>query len=181
MYPTICKIQKCVTANQVRGIFGFTESDNIGKYSFPAIQAAPSFSSAFPHIFGKKHDVNCLIPCAIDQDPYFRMTRDVAPRLGWKKPALLHSKFFPALQGPKTKMSSSVSTSSIFLTDTAAQIKKKINRYAFSGGRTTIEEHRKFGGNCAVDVSYQYLTFFLEDDNQLKQIHDVCYHLYCKC
>ena len=24
-----------------------------------------------------------LIPCAIDQDPYFRMTRDVAPRLGY--------------------------------------------------------------------------------------------------
>ena len=36
---------------------------------------------------------------AIDQDPYFRVTRDVAPRLGWKKPALVHSKFFPALQG----------------------------------------------------------------------------------
>ena len=32
------------------------------------------------------------------QDPYFRMTRDVAPRLGFGKPALIHSKFFPALQ-----------------------------------------------------------------------------------
>ena len=28
------------------------------------------------------------------------MTRDVAPRLGFLKPALLHSKFFPALQAP---------------------------------------------------------------------------------
>ena len=44
-------------------------------------------------------DVTCLIPCAIDQDPYFRMTRDVAPVLKFKKPALLHSTFFPALQG----------------------------------------------------------------------------------
>lgn len=32
------------------------------------------------------------------QDPYFRMTRDVAPRLGYYKPALIESKFFPALQ-----------------------------------------------------------------------------------
>ena len=40
----------------------------------------------------------CLIPCAIDQDPYFRMTRDVAPRLGHHKPALIESRFFPALQ-----------------------------------------------------------------------------------
>ena len=66
---------------------------------FPAVQAAPSFSSSFPFIFGGKKDVTCLIPCAIDQDPYFRMTRDVAPVLKFKKPALLHSTFFPALQG----------------------------------------------------------------------------------
>ena len=26
------------------------------------------------------------------------MTRDVAPRMGCKKPSLIHSKFFPALQ-----------------------------------------------------------------------------------
>lgn len=38
MYPTIVKIWKCVTANQVQGIFGFGESDNIGKFAFPAIQ-----------------------------------------------------------------------------------------------------------------------------------------------
>ena len=60
------------------------------------------------------------------QDPYFRMTRDVAPRLGYPKPALIHSKFFPALQGPKTKMSSSEPTSSIFLTDKPKQIKDKV-------------------------------------------------------
>ena len=87
-----------VTMNMVRSIFGLTESDNIGKISFPAVQAAPSFSNSFPHIFGKRKDLRCLIPCAIDQDPYFRMTRDVAPKLGHHKPALLMSKFFPALQ-----------------------------------------------------------------------------------
>lgn len=67
MYPNICKIQKCVTANQASGIFGFEMSDNIGKWAFPAIQAAPSFSSSFPHIFGVDSNYHCLIPCAIDQ------------------------------------------------------------------------------------------------------------------
>lgn len=60
------------------------------------------------------------------QDPYFRMTRDVAPRLGFHKPALMHSTFFPALQGAQTKMSASDENSAIFLTDTANQIKKKV-------------------------------------------------------
>lgn len=51
------------------GIFGFTESDSIGKIAFPAIQAAPSVSSSFPFIFGEKlkQELACLIPCAIDQ------------------------------------------------------------------------------------------------------------------
>lgn len=60
------------------------------------------------------------------QDPYFRMTRDVAPRINYPKPALLHSTFFPALQGAQTKMSASDANSSIFLTDTPKQIKNKV-------------------------------------------------------
>uniref|UniRef100_A0A8C0EEI0 Tryptophan--tRNA ligase, cytoplasmic n=1 Tax=Bubo bubo TaxID=30461 RepID=A0A8C0EEI0_BUBBB len=169
-YKNIVKVQKHVTFNQVKGIFGFTDSDCIGKISFPAIQAAPSFSSSFPQIFNGKDNIQCLIPCAIDQDPYFRMTRDVAPRIGQPKPALLHSVFFPALQGAQTKMSASDPNSSIFLTDTPKQIKTKINKHAFSGGRDTVEEHRKYGGNCDVDVSFMYLTFFLEDDDRLEQL-----------
>lgn len=63
------------------------------------------------------------------------MTRDVAPRLGFPKPALLHSTFIPALQGAHTKMSGSDSNTAIFLTDTPKQIKTKvciiINLYYF--------------------------------------------------
>lgn len=169
-YRTICRIQKLVTYNQVKGIFGFSDSDSIGKISFPAIQAAPSFSCMFPEIFSGRTDIPCLIPCAIDQDPYFRMTRDVAPRMGCLKPALLHSTFFPALQGAQTKMSASDPNSSIFVTDTDKQIKEKINKYAFSGGGATVEEHKAKGGNCEIDVSYQYLTFFMEDDKRLEEI-----------
>lgn len=169
-YRNVVRVQKHVTFNQVKGIFGFTDSDCIGKISFPAIQAAPSFSSSFPQIFNGRKDIQCLIPCAIDQDPYFRMTRDVAPRIGFPKPALLHSTFFPALPGAQTKMSASDPNSTIFLTDSAKQIKNKINKHAFSGGKDTIEEHRKYGGNCEVDVCYMYLTFFLEDDEKLEKI-----------
>ena len=66
-YKTICRIQRRVTNNQAWGIFGFNGETNIGKNSFPAIQAAPSFSSSFPEIFNGKTNVPCLIPCAIDQ------------------------------------------------------------------------------------------------------------------
>lgn len=171
-YRNVLKISRCITSNASKATFGFTDSDCVGKYHFVSIQAAPSFSNTFPHIFGTKKDIPCLIPCAIDQDPYFRLTRDVAQRLGYVKPALIHAKFFPALQGSHSKMSASDDTSSIFLNDAPSRIKNKINRYAFSGGGATIEEHREKGGNPDVDVAYQYLTFFLEDDEELQKIND---------
>jgi tryptophanyl-tRNA synthetase len=114
--------------------------------------------------------VLCLIPQGIDQDPYFRMTRDVAERMKRKKPCCIHSKFLPGLHGYGTKMSSSDPNSAIFLTDTADQIKTKIHKYAFSGGGQTLQEHREKGANLNVDVSIAYLSYFLEDDAQLEHI-----------
>ncbi|KAI9436371.1 hypothetical protein H4582DRAFT_470461 [Lactarius indigo] len=169
-YKNVSKISRQITLSQAKATFGFGDSDNIGKIHFAAIQAAPSFSNSFPQIFGTTSDVPCLIPCAIDQDPYFRLTRDVAQKLKYPKPALLHAKFFPALQGPQTKMSASDVNSSIYMSDTPNQIKNKVNRHGFSGGQETEEEHRRLGGNPDVDVSYQYLSFFLEDDEELAQI-----------
>ena len=55
------------------------------------------------------------------QDAYFRMTRDVAPRLGYLKPSLIHCKFFPPLQGRVGKMSGSAANSAVYLTDSAKQ------------------------------------------------------------
>ena len=87
-YLNVLKIAKCVTFNQARGIFGFSGESNIGQVGFPPTQAAPAFPDCF-HLFGTdKKSLRCLIPCAIDQDPYFRMTRDAAPRIGGYKPAL---------------------------------------------------------------------------------------------
>ncbi|KAK8795613.1 hypothetical protein WA158_000270 [Blastocystis sp. Blastoise] len=171
MYYNICRIQKCVTINQARGIFGFSENSNIGQQAFPAIQASPSFSSTFKKVLGDRK-MKCLIPCAIDQDPYFRMTRDVAPRLNEYKPALLHSKFIPALQGLQTKMSASNDNTAIYVTDTPKQIKKKINQHAVSGGGATVEEQRAHGADLSKDMAYQYLEFFLEDDQKLQEIRE---------
>ena len=179
MYPTIVRIWKAVTNNTINGIFGFDGSCNIGKIAFPAIQAAPSFPSSFPIVLGTSKEVAnmaCLIPCAIDQDPYFRMTRDIAHKLVPKshplggKPALIHSKFFPPLQGADGKMSSSDETSAVFLTDSTEMIERKIKEYAFSGGRDTKKLQEELGANLTVDVSYQWLRFFLEDDEELEKI-----------
>jgi len=178
MYPNIVRIWKAVTTNAVSNIFGFDGTANIGKIAFPAVQAAPSFASSFPTVLEADRDSDylCLIPCAIDQDPYFRMTRDIAHKMCHKqhklsgKPALIHSKFFPPLQGAEGKMSSSDTNSAIFLTDTPEEIERKIKEKALSGGQDTKKLQEEFGANLEVDVAYQWLRFFLEDDDELAVI-----------
>ncbi|KAF5803683.1 putative tryptophan--tRNA ligase [Helianthus annuus] len=169
-YENMVRVAKCVTYNKAVGIFGFTGEDHIGKISFPPVQAVPSFPSSFPHLFSGNDKLRCLIPCAIDQDPYFRMTRDVAPRLGYKKPALIESSFFPALQGVSGKMNAGDPNSAIYVTDSPKEIKNKVNKYAFSGGQDSVENHRKYGANLEVDIPFKYLSFFLEYDEELEHI-----------
>ncbi|BCR98838.1 tryptophan--tRNA ligase WRS1 [Aspergillus luchuensis] len=173
---------KLVTFNQVRGAFGFNESTNIGRIFFPSLQCVAAFATSYPEIWKDEPstertqeiaNIQCLIPMGIDQDPYFRLLRDNAHRMRFPspKPALIHSKFLTALQGAGGKMSSSDPNSAIFMTDTPKQIKTKINKYAFSGGQVSIEDHRRLGGNPDVDVSYVYLTYFEEDDAKLEEIY----------
>ncbi|WVQ98013.1 tryptophan-tRNA ligase [Kwoniella sp. CBS 9459] len=168
-YENVVLMAKTITQSQSRNVFGFSESDNVGMFHFAAVQATPSFSNSFPQIFGTRDDVPALIPCAIDQDPYFLLTRDAADRLGYKKPALLHSKFLPALQGPGTKMSASKENTAIFMTDEPKKIAKKM-KSAFSGGGATQEDHKLNGGNPDVDIAYQYLSFFEEDDSKMESL-----------
>lgn len=101
---------------------------------------------------------------------YYQVTRDVAARLHFAKPSLIHARFLDALQGPGSKMSASKDTSAVFLKDTPNQIKNKVNRHAYSGGQATEAEQREKGGDTDKDVAYQYLTFFLEDDEELERI-----------
>ncbi len=168
MYKQACRVAKKITYSTVKAVFGFNDSYNIGQIFYTSMQSVLAF---LPSVL-KGRNIPCLIPCAIDQDPHFRITRDVLPKLGYYKPAAIHSIFFPPLTGPTGKMSSSIESSAIYTTDPPEVVKKKIMKYAFSGGQPTLEEHRRLGGNPDIDVSFQWLKFFEEDDAKLKEIEE---------
>jgi tryptophanyl-tRNA synthetase len=170
MYKEACKVAKKITFSTTKAVFGFTNETNVGSIFYTAMQAVPAF---LPSVL-KGKNIPCLIPYAIDQDAHFRIARDVLPKLGFYKPAAIHCIFLPGLGGmmEQGKMSSSEEQTAIFTTDGPKEVKEKIIKYAFSGGQATIEEHRKKGGNPDIDVSYQWLTFFEEDDKKLKQIRE---------
>ena len=135
---------------------------------WPAIQAAPCFYPS--KLKGEK--VPILIPAAIDQDPYWRITRDVAEKMGYFKPAAIHSRFMPGLTGDE-KMAASDESSSLYTTDTPKHARKKVMN-AFTGGQATVEEQRKLGADpdiCSVFAYYTYL--FEEDDDEAVEAVDL--------
>jgi len=169
IYPEAIKFAKKINFSTIKAAFGFTNDRNIGEIFYTAVQATPA---VIPSVLAKKN-IPCLIPLGVDQDPHFRVARDVYSKLGYYKPSIIHGMFLPPLEGIKGKMSSSREHMAILTTDDEKTVKRKINKYAFSGGKDTVEEHRKKGGNPDVDVSYQYLRMFFEaDDSRLKQIYD---------
>ncbi|MEM3502880.1 MAG: tryptophan--tRNA ligase [Nitrososphaeria archaeon] len=169
LYTIAIKIAKSITLSTVKAVFGFTDSSNIGMIFFPSIQAAPCF--LYSEKIGKP--VPCLIPAAIDQDNFWRMTRDVAEKLGYYKPAQIHSKFLPALN-KEGKMSSSLPETAIYTTDSPEDVRRKVKN-AFTGGQPTIEEQRKKGGNPYICPVYFYEQYFFEkDDKKLEDIRNSC-------
>ncbi len=169
IYKYAAKIAKHTTFSTAKAIFGLKNESNIGWVFYPAVQSAHIYLPQF--LYGRH---NTLVPIGIDQDPYMRILRDVAghEELNFIKPGALHSKFIPGLSG-NTKMSSSSENDVVLLTDNEKTVENKIKKYAFSGGRDTIKEHREKGGNPDVDVSFQWLKMmFEEDDKKLKTIYD---------
>lgn len=82
--------------------------------------------------------------------------------LGLLAPSSTYHHFAVGLTG--SKMSSSQPKTTLFLRDDLATVEKKIKR-AFSGSQATVEEHRRLGGNPDIDVAYQYMMYFFEDDD----------------
>ncbi|MBI5635823.1 tryptophan--tRNA ligase [Candidatus Micrarchaeota archaeon] len=169
-YALAALLARHATFNEFRAVYG----DDItpGKMASALLQASDMLHPQLQEFEGKP--IPTVVPVGVDQDPHLRLARDLSTRIkeySFTQLSSTYHSFLPGLKGGK--MSSSDETSYIALTDSAEEAEKKVKKYAFSGGRDTIEEHRKLGGNPGVDVSFQMLKYGLEpDDKKLQSIHD---------
>jgi tryptophanyl-tRNA synthetase len=163
LYPMALEIAKRITFSTARAVFGFTNSTNIGMIGFPPIQAVPCF---LPSLIENK-PTPVLIPAAIDQDPYWRITRDVAEKMGYYKPAQIHSKFLPSLE-TSGKMSSSKPKTAVFTTDDSETVEDKVS-VAFTGGQPTVALQRKLGGNPDICPVFSYLQYMFDNSKESKE------------
>jgi len=103
----------------IKSSFGFNDSTNIGSIFYTSMQTVPAF---LPSVL-KNKNIPCLIPHAVDQDPHFRLTRDILPKLGYYKPSSIQCSFLPPLIGNEGKMSSSESSKGILATDSPLEVR----------------------------------------------------------
>ncbi len=162
IYNLAIKLSRGITLSEIRAVYGHTPDQNVGLHFYPSVQSAHVL---LPQEHGIK---NILVPIGPDEDAHLRVCRDLADKFGYKKPAVLHTVFLPGLDGSKMSKSKN---NAVFLLETEKEIKKKIMS-AFSGCQSSIEEHRKLGGNPDVDISYIYLKSYFLNKDEAKDLYD---------
>jgi len=171
LYPLAIRVARKIPYSTVKAVFGFEPSQNIGLVFYTALQTVPCFWPSW----AEDREVPCLIPCGIDQDPHFRVTRDIAEGLGYPKPALLHSQMIPGLLGDQAMSTTgSAADNALFLNDPPKVVDRKVKN-AFTGGRATVEEQRRLGANpdiCSVFALWK--TRFAESDQRLAEVERGC-------
>ncbi len=156
---------KKITLKEFEAIYGNADP---GKIMAAMVQVAdilyPQFKERKPGI----------IPVGVDQDPHIRLTRDIVRRFKEKKfflPSSLYHKYTPSLDGGM-KMSKSKPESCIELPEDIKAVKRKI-RNALSGGRDTLEEHKRLGAVIEKDMAFELMKQHLvEDDKELNKIYE---------
>lgn len=162
---------KGVTNNMLKAIYGERQ---IGLYLSALIQAGDILMPQLPELGGPKP---VLVPVGADQDPHIRLARDLANRykqdFGFIEPSAIYHRLELALTGG-FKMSKRVSESGFTLDeDPSSAVRKVMN--SFTGGRATIEEQRRLGGEADKCPVYDlYLFHFAIDDDHAKRVYNEC-------
>ncbi|MBS3175649.1 tryptophan--tRNA ligase [Candidatus Woesearchaeota archaeon] len=160
------EFSKKITLNEFRSVYG---SADPGRIMAAVTQVGDML---FPQL---EKSMPGIIPVGPDQDPHIRLARDIISRTksshSFMPLAGLYHKYTRSLDGG-LKMSKSNPESMIELPEDIATVKRKIMR-ALTGGRDTLEQHRKLGAvveKCMVfDLLKQHLV---EDDKELQKIYE---------
>ncbi len=167
-YEFAFEISKKFTFAELSAIYG---SLTPGKIAANFLQYADILHPQLPDYCGKMPSVT---PIALDQDPHMRAVRDVTRKLSYNF-VMPTSIYIVHQSGLKegSKMSSSQPETAIFLSDSPEKAKRKVLR-AFTGGRGTVEEQRKLGGNPDICKVYEIYKYHDPDTQFVKDIYARC-------
>ncbi|MFH0875593.1 MAG: tryptophan--tRNA ligase [archaeon] len=157
---------KKITLNEFRAIYGNADP---GRIMSAVTQVGDIL---FPQIH--KGKMPGIIPTGTDQDPHIRLTRDIVDRTkliyNFSNVCSIYHKYMPSLDG-SLKMSKSNPDSCISLPEDPKVACKKIKK-ALTGGRDTLDEHRRLGAVVEKDMVFELMKqHLIEDDEELNHIY----------
>lgn len=167
-YEFTFELSKKITKNMFEAVYGHLD---LGKVSANLLQYADIMHPQLKEYEGAMPSVTGI---GLEQDPHAKVTRDIARRLPYrmKLPGFIYFAFQSGLHAG-TKMSSSRPETAIFLSDPPNVAEKKLKN-AFTGGRITLEEQKKLGGNPDICKVYEVLRYHHADSKRLAKIHSDC-------
>jgi tryptophanyl-tRNA synthetase len=152
---------KKTTLNTLEALYGH---QNLGLYQSVLVQAGDILH---PQLKETGAYGNVVVPVGIDQDPHMRFTRDVAYKfrdeLGLALPASTYHRTFRSLNG-ESKMSKRDPMNMLTLNDKEEDVRKKVAR-VFTGGRATVAEQKKLGGEYVKCVNAELDWMHFEEDD----------------
>jgi len=159
---------KHVTLNEFKAVYGNADPSRI------ASSLAQMGDMLYPQLEEKMPGI---IPVGVDQDPHIRLTRDVIARTkekyGFAPLASMYHKFTPSLDGG-LKMSKSKPSSMVELPEDESLLRKKM-KATKTGGRETIEEQKRIGGEPEKCIVFElYKQHLIEDDKDLDSVYQRC-------
>jgi tryptophanyl-tRNA synthetase len=163
VYNFAIKLSRGTTLSALRAVYGYKMEDNCGLYFYPAVQSAHIL---LPQLKEHGDHDHVLVPIGPDEDAHIRIGRDLAPKFGLVKPAILHGLFNPNLKGAKMSKSKDPE-GTIFLEDDPKTARSKIMK-AKTGGRETADIQKKYGADFDICMVYKLLeTYYLNKEEIL--------------
>jgi tryptophanyl-tRNA synthetase len=149
------------TLNTLEALYGH---QNLGLYQSVLIQAGDILQPQLDEFNGPKRVV---VPVGLDQDPHIRFTRDLAfkfrEEFGFTLPSSTYHHTFRSLDGG-SKMSKRNPMGMLSLGDSLNEAEKKV-LHVLTGGRATVAEQKKLGGEYGKCVNAELDYFHFEEDD----------------
>lgn len=147
-----------------------------GKAAEPAlIEAAIAKLKQAGYDKAKRYEEHIDVPAATNTEDVDELIRGVEVahgEYGFVPPASIYHRFMTGLTGGK--MSSSKPESHIALTEDPKEAAKKVMK-AITGGRQSLSEQRKLGGEPEKCSIYEFLLFHLsDDDSEMMELNKEC-------
>lgn len=191
-YVLLCDLQRKYPLGDFFHAFFTDDNVNVGTMDAVFQEGCCAIPSYVQKIFPGRENLKCLMLLRASQSKLFEFACSLCEKINVEKPFALFGGFVPAPQsgqkmpklakfalgaGPNDqpakggKAKNSIRDyMSIYIKNTPKEIATKINKFAFSGGKDTIQEHKEKGANLAVDIPTYYLKLFLEDEEEYQHV-----------